>query len=257
MLQSYAELAEKILDNCPGYIEGKRLIQTFFIKSNDQLNKQRLVLRLTIIDSFYSTQMNKRLYGIEEIASDLLRLYPTDRELVEDINIFIETKKVPRNILKLLSNKYGINKRGKPAGVATSLISKYLYFLSEYNFPIYDSLVKDNLPKINERFSLLKNIKLKSTVKQYLECVYEFNKTSKIGDFNQLDNLCWLYGKVKKGSFSLILEKDKYLLLTESIQREKGINIDDEIANLLSKKHIHGVFTDDQNRFIAFVNNVT
>lgn len=260
MLNTHADLAEEILEKCSGYIDGKRLIHSFFDNVQHDLTLNEIVLRLTIIDSFYSTQMNKRLYGINEVARALISVYSNDIELTKDLKRFTETRMLDDKIQMLFSNKYGLTKKGKSFGMAVSLLSKYFYFLSNYRFPIYDSLVKDSLPQINDKFAILPQRKINNDYKLYFEYLYDFNHESKINNFNKLDNLCWLYGKVKKGSFSLILEKDKYQDLINRAQIEKingSTGIDIHLSEYIKSNPLSGVFTIEQIKFIAFVNKIT
>jgi hypothetical protein len=43
------------------------------------------------------------------------------------------------------------------------------------------------------------------------------NKASEINDFDKLDNLLWLVGKILKGNFSLILNEETYSELVKPI----------------------------------------
>jgi len=259
VLNIHADLAEKILEQCSGYIDGKRLIRSFFDNAGHDLTLNTIVLRLTIIDSFYSTQMNKRLYGINEVAKALISLYSSDTELAKDLKHFTQTRILDDKILMLFSNKYGLSKKGKSFGMAVSLLSKYFYFLSDYRFPIYDSLVKDSLPQINDKFAILLQKKISPDSKRYFEYLYDFNYKSKINDFNKLDNLCWLYGKVKKGSFSLILEKEKYQILVNKAQVDKintSADIDAYLSEYIKINPLADIFTIEQSKFISFVNRI-
>ena len=95
--------------------------------------------------------MSKRYYGIEELAEALAQY--SDKELIYEANKYVN--KENSEILKtLFTEKYGYNSNGKKEKKAVSLISKYLYFLTGYQFPIYDSLVKMAYPKVIEEFGL-------------------------------------------------------------------------------------------------------
>ena len=157
-------------------------------------------------------------------------------------------------IQRVFYQKFGIDKKGKSKGVAKSLISKYFYFLLDYEFPIYDSLVKDYLPKINKRYSIL-NYKLSTDTKDYFTYVSSFNTKSSIESYNRLDNLCWLYGKVSKGSFSLLIDKDKYLSLISSVKitSENSREIDRIISQSLMGTVPQDIFSSDEVEFINWV----
>src|SRR5690606_32084798 len=99
-----------------------------------------VILRLTVIDSYYSTQMNKRIFGIEDIANKIEE-FKTDDFLKKQCEIFLDNPtKSNSDISRLFEDKFGIHKNGNESGQAASLISKYLYFLMDYKFPIFDSL---------------------------------------------------------------------------------------------------------------------
>jgi hypothetical protein len=50
-----------------GYSEDKESIRKIFKNTKDNL-KSDVLIRLTVIDSMYSTQMDKRYYGLNELA---------------------------------------------------------------------------------------------------------------------------------------------------------------------------------------------
>lgn len=256
-LVKYANLANEILENSTDYIKSKKLIYSFFKQKEKELTLERVILRLTIIDSIYSTNMNRRLFGIKELAIGLLSLSNNnDNDLIKKINNFIFKPTNKDEIAEFLVKKFGIDKRGKDKGHATSLISKYFYFLLEYQFPIYDSLVKDNLPIINKKINTVNNLILDKEQIKYFQHIIEFNKESEIDDFNKLDNMCWLFGKINRGSFSLILEKDKYLELIKDINFEdkKSDKIDKVIKENIAKEIPVGIFSNKEEQFINWVN---
>lgn len=256
-LINYANLAHKILENSPDYIESKNLIHSFFQDKDNELTFKKVKLRLTIIDSIYSTNMNKRLFGINELTSKILNVSQNkDKVLIEKINNFLSNQDDNKNeIHNLFIEHFGINKIGKSKGHAASLISKYFYFLLDFQFPIYDSLVKDNLPIINNKISCMENLNLKNNQIEYFKNIIEFNKKSKINDFNKLDNMCWLFGKINKGNFSLIINKNKYLNLIKNINltNKKSNEIDRIIKNHIKKQIPKNIFSENEKQFIEWV----
>ena len=235
----YAELSKDILENNTDYNSSKKLISTFFQDKDLKLNLERIMLRLTVIDSIYSTQMNKRLFGLKDLAAKIFGLSKNDIDLVKKLEVFIKngTEEEISNILTCTD--IGIKKNGENYGVATSLLSKYFYFILGYQFPIYDSLVKDNLKEIAvNKFNFdveFKDLKNTENRLEYFKLLINFNKTSGINDFNKLDNLCWLYGKVKKGSFSLLIGKKEYQKLMKKIDLEK-IDTGKKTSDIIDKK---------------------
>ena len=164
-------------------------------------------LRLHLIDSLYSTQMSKRYYGIEELAETLAQY--SDDKLIEEAYKYINNEN--SEILdKVFTEKYGYNSIGKKEKKAVSLISKYLYFLTDYQFPIYDSLVKIAYPKVMKEYNL-KTGYTKITDINFVQALSALNQLSGINDFEKLDNFLWYSQKVENNSFSLICSKEEHL----------------------------------------------
>ncbi|KAB1155308.1 hypothetical protein F7018_12605 [Tenacibaculum aiptasiae] len=207
----YANIAHRILNEKTQYKSNKQLISSLFKNTLSNNKLEQVKYRLTIIDSYYSTQMNKRLYGIEQIAEAISSF--TDEELRNEITPFLNAPKTDTKLFKLLYSSYGINKEGNSSGKATSLLSKYIYFLNHYNFPIYDNLASESYP-------LLTGKRMKQN--NYFENIIQLNEATNICDFEKLDNLLWLLGKLKKGSFSILMDIDKYQKITsiEKIQSQ-------------------------------------
>lgn len=179
-----------------------RCFQTKMEKHYDNVK-----LRLHLIDSLYSTQMNKRYYGIEELAEALAQY--TDEELICEARNYVnsETSEI---LVKVFTEKYGYNSLGKKEKKAVSLISKYLYFLTGYQFPIYDSLVKIAYPKVIKEYNL-KTGYTKITDANFVQALSLLNQLSGINDFEKLDNFLWYSQKVENNSFSLIFSKEEHL----------------------------------------------
>lgn len=212
-LQHYAELANKILSGATKYQADKNIISSVFRLSSGKNTNDDVVFRLTVIDSYYSTQLSKRYFGIEEIAKKINEISKNDDVMAE---LFIEyLEKGNDKIQKLFKDQYGIRKNGKKAGMAQSLISKYAYFLTDFKFPIYDNLARSSFTKIREAYSGLMLNKLSDG--NFFKEIKKLNENSGILDYDKLDNLLWLIGKMTEGSFSLILSKDKYLELINRI----------------------------------------
>ena len=188
------------------YSKEKAFISKCFrVALENQYDKVKL--RLHLIDSLYSTQMSKRYYGIEELAEALAQY--SDKELIYEANKYVN--KENSEILKtLFTEKYGYNSNGKKEKKAVSLISKYLYFLTGYQFPIYDSLVKMAYPKVIKEFGLQPQF-FSITDVNFVEVLSELNEISEIDNFEKLDNYLWYSQKLENNSFSLILSKEEHL----------------------------------------------
>lgn len=211
-LVKYSSLANKILNNETRYKTNKAIISEVFTMNNPN----KVQFRLTVIDSYYSTQMSKRLYGIEDIANELVKY--SDEFLKLEIAKFLQNP--TEGIIKELFNKsYGFDKEAKNAKKAISLLSKYFYFLSECQFPIYDTLGKIS-------YNLLKNndyiTSQALTDENYFELMIALNQSSTIKDLEKLDNLLWLLGKIKEGSFSILMDKSKYETIVKQVDFSKA-----------------------------------
>lgn len=193
------------------YKRDKEIIAAFFNES--ELTEDKIIAQLTIIDAYYSTNMNRRYFGIEELANHIFKLSGKSNELVQKFEDFFNNPKEDSEVYQLFNNFYGIQKNGKKHGRAVSLISKYAYFLTGYKFPIYDSIVREVLPVIS-----VNTIGEKLTIKEndiinFIKKIKKFSDEIKYDDFDKLDNFLWLTGKILKGNF--------YLILTGANQYEK------------------------------------
>lgn len=223
-LNDYANQASRILGNNTKYQADKNIINAIFAETTNIGDK--VIARLSIIDSFYSTQMNKRLWGIEEICSSINNLSNDDNEIRNYAMKFAVNPTIESPIFNLITMEYGYKKNGSKFGKASSLITKYLYFITNYRFPIYDNLVRTSYRYLQIRFP---NFNLNDLINDcdinFFHSINALNNISLINDYDLLDNLLWLYGKIKDGSFSLTFSKDVYLQL---------VNLSG--ANILTKK---------------------
>lgn len=262
-LKEYAEISHTILNNESRYKSNKTIISNLFEQPIEKNNAEIVKNRLTIIDSYYSTQMNKRLYGIEQIA-EVIAKYSDAALKTESIN-FLNNPNQNGVIKTLLTDEYGINKEGKSFGKATSLISKYLYFLNNFQFPIYDRLAFIS-------YKIFKTTIYNSEVEvltpdNYFECISYLNEITNINNFEKLDNLLWLFGKLTNGSFSILMDIDKYLELIQtneiqieleklenSNEKNKSIGKDEKIREFIKRNYAKSeLFTQIQKEFFGFV----
>lgn len=253
-LEDYAVLAHSILNSETQYLSNKGIISELF--NDSPINDFESVVknRITIIDSYYSTQMSKRLYGIDELVNALAK-YPDD-VLKNETTKFLNSPNEVCIINSLFLKEYGIDKSGKSFGKAISLISKYIYFLNDGNFPIYDSLAIESY-KLLKKNSL---ITTKSTLNEvnYFDYIKQLNSVTNINDYEKLDNLLWLIGKLSKGSFSILMNKSKY----ESLIKDLGVqlkNVKSKQKDNLIRQHIKEIyqnsdlFSENQKTFFEFV----
>lgn len=252
ILYLFNELSKKDVYTS-GFSTDKKAIEKIF-KNTLSNTKEDILARLTIIDSMYSTQMNKRYYGLDELA-DVISHFDNLKELAiqfvkhpNDASIFTCNIKQKGffSILKtektysLFNEKYGIKKNGDDSGVAISLISKYLYFLTDYQFPIYDSIAMEVFPKLWNYCGFIDMPKYKTTLSSSednygnsaIECfVTAINQLlSKLGlqeeprKYDILDRIMWFTGKICRGNLSLVISQDDYSALADSYKAESSTN---------------------------------
>lgn len=261
-IKYYSKISKEFLGNETKYLKDKILIKKLFNADMGAVDLDTLMFRLTIIDSYYSTQMNKRFFGIEDIAEKILLISKSDIDLKSKANSYLNNNEERDLLHSLFEQKYGYNKKGVKRKTAPSLISKYLYFLCDFNFPIYDTLVAKSYPLIKEKFNIeVPDLPKEFSIK-YFDALKELNQKSEINSFDKLDNFLWLYGKLLKGSFSLILTKNAYLSLVKNIKfkKEKSNDIDDEIREYLKEninsKIVEEIFSKDMIEFMKFCFNL-
>ena len=196
--------------------------------------KSNILIRLTLIDSMYSTQMGRRYYALEELAEVLFILSVNNNGLKQ---LFVDFANDPGKYVdkfnyqinnkesNLWSECYGIGKDGSEKGIAISLISKYAYFETEFKFPIYDSIACEMYPVIWERCGfegkvarkfvykgLDGKIDGKQTIINFIKAINslisEINHPRLNYDF--LDRYLWHVGKIRRGNLSLILTREEY-----------------------------------------------
>lgn len=254
VLKNYSTLAHNILNSETQYLSNKGIISTLFNNNSTSNFKNIIKNRITIIDSYYSTQMSKRLYGIDELANTLAKY--SDKTLKKETQRFLNNPDKETIIKSLFSKEYGIDKSGKPFGKSISLISKYLYFLNDGNFPIYDSLAIDAY-KLFKKNGYVKT-KVVIGEENYFDYMKQLNTLSNIYNYEKLDNLLWLTGKLSKGSFAILMTKEKYenliVDLSDDLLKANSKQKDNIIRNHIKKIYSNSdLFTDEQKTFFEFV----
>lgn len=255
-IEEAMELATKVLEAENSNFENTRkIIKSTFTNPDKTLSPEEIIkVRLLILDANYSTQMGRRLYGIQDLAEEIVKTCKDELKndkskssnLENDItNIdkcfnklitqYIENCKsgnLPEDdpIQKLFNSKYGIYKTGQDKiKTAASLISKYCYYVSDYKFPIEDSLVRNNTNAIlnyfKEAFNDYENIIISYRPTNLIKNLVKICKGNKRNyDFDQFDHLVWAYGKITKGSLSLFVTKNNYLDITKEFDILNLIN---------------------------------
>lgn len=223
-------------DKTGGFSSDKTAIEAIFKMTRD-CSLSNIMLRLTVIDSMYSTQMNRRYYALQELAEKLYcleKIIPLKvrfkQFLLNKYDTHLFDGQCNSEKFNLFSEKYGIGKDGSDKGVAVSLISKYAYFETSYGFPIYDSIVCEMYPRIWSYCGWNKKDLPKLTVKDSNQqivgdtTIMAFSKgidklITLLGvdtSYDHLDRLLWFVGKIYRGNLSLVLNRENYVWCTKN-----------------------------------------
>lgn len=231
----FNDLAQKdVYGSDSGFSADKEAIAKVF-KNTSDYEKNDILVRLTLIDSMYSTQMNRRYYALDELAESLATLAQGKSGILK--RMFLDFTQRPEECLSLFDYKvgdaqtnlfsecYGIGKGGESKGVAISLISKYAYFETEYGFPIYDSIAcemypivwhycgldKKSMPKLTYQGDKGKVLGDKTMVEYVKAINLIINKLNcKALNYDIFDRYLWFVGKICRGNLSLVLSRSEY-----------------------------------------------
>lgn len=197
-----------------------------------------IMLRLTVIDSLYSTNAAYSYFSIEEMAKAIIKLGTENqaKEYFYSLSTFNAG-----DTQNLFNERYGIRKNLKDGSKQPSLMSKYSYYQllldsEKYSlgFPIYDSLAIKMYPKVSEaiglRFKAKNTITIAAsddspTICDYIKALDELRRSlfkddnlfEGLQQFDILDAYLWRMGKIDEGNFSLLLSKDDYIKFVENI----------------------------------------
>lgn len=241
----------------------KDAIQKIFevtVGDGAQIKKSDILIRLTLIDSMYSTQMGRRYYALEELA-DVLDIVSVNNGGLKQL--FMDFAKDPeKNISKfdyqlgektsnLWAECYGIGKDGSERGIAISLISKYAYFETGFKFPIYDSIACEMYPMVWKKsgfdgkfpkiLEYINNGRIdgKQTIVNFIKAInllIEKINHPKL-NYDLLDRYLWYVGKIRRGNLSLILTRDQYedtikVFTLETITKKDGKTYENSYFNI-------------------------
>ena len=113
-LENSIALAVKILENNTGYILNRNIIDRIFEMTRKEHFKEKedITMRLSVVDSFYSTNMNQRIFGFSDLADEIHHI-GDDSAIIEEVEKYKKSKN--SKIDDILEKEYGIRKSGKPA----------------------------------------------------------------------------------------------------------------------------------------------
>ncbi len=215
--------------NTSNYFLHRDIINSLFKPSTQLDAEAQIILRLTIIDSLYSTNAAYSYFSIDEMAQKIISL--GDDEAASQYFYGIATSKNTGKIL--FDERYGIRKNLDQGSRQMSLLSKYAYYLLLQNkekyplgFPIYDSLALDQFPKVYNRLGikLNKKLKYKDNIDDYVKVLEVLRKELFSDDkynfqhFDLLDAYLWRMGKFDVGNISLLNTRQEYTQIIENLE---------------------------------------
>lgn len=183
--------------------------------------EEEIYILLTVIDSTYSTQMTKRYYGTVELAKVLYTLN-TKKPLYQLFTDFLKDKNfdpffIPKQGTNLFTENYGIDKNGTDKGKAVSLITKFAYFVTDFQFPIYDSIVTElykpfwTFCGFSDKPLSIKKYDVPSLITAIDAFIAKLEEKRIHIDYDTFDQLLWRTGKICRENFSLILSMEQYI----------------------------------------------
>ena len=246
-----------------GYnLQRKILTNLFRNTSNGNYTKEAIMLRLTALDSSYSTNASKSYYAFEEIAEEIWNI-PGKGNREDNANHFfievatgVQTTSNNVHVDNWFNKQFGIQKNGKTGHRKTSLLSKYAYYCllldkKSDGFPIYDSLAVASFPfacmilcqnSAQDLKKLVNQFSSESTyipVSQYINAMKTLcnglgltNSTfSNFQKFDILDAYLWRMGKLSYGNLSLLLDKQEYEGVLTALALKEDPDLDKKISD--------------------------
>lgn len=221
---------EEIVVGDAGYNNQRALISSLF---SQPFNRGQLILRLTVIDSLYSTNAAYSYFSFEEMADRILTIGSGTQEDIR--NYFYSIAKGGKDTEGLFSEPYGYQKNLSEGSKQMSLLSKYAYYEllqdpGQYplGFPIYDRLAKEAYPLVRKMLGEKDYYSMPQletpTIEQYVMCLSQLRealfKDEKLyqpngckhgyQQFDILDAYLWRMGKFSDGNLSLLLGCEDY-----------------------------------------------
>lgn len=221
------DIIEENSENVFTYNQQRAMINRIF--QIEKYDIASIMLRLTVIDSLYSTNAAYSYFSIEEMAHKIFDLKTQDKA-----KEYFDSLLTQNDTENFFNEKYGIRKNLEEGSKQASLMSKYAYYQllqdpKNYplGFPIYDSLAIKMYPIVCYALNLKSRSKNKITIPadkdtpnicDYINALNElrkqlFNDTNLyngLQQFDILDAYLWRMGKIDEGNFSLLLNRNDY-----------------------------------------------
>ena len=222
-------IQEETGNQCFSYVQQRQMIGRMFGKYDQKdYGMAKVMLRLTVIDSLYSTNAAYSYFSIEEMAQKIVGL-GSERECAD---YFYKVATGATDEKRIFNEPYGIRKNLKDGSKQMSLLSKYAYYLLMQDakayplgFPIYDSLAIESYPKVCSKVHLEERKSIGASIEIYVGAINELreavftDKKIRFGlqQFDLLDAYLWRLGKFENGNHSLLLERKDYVSLINNL----------------------------------------
>lgn len=178
------------------YTEQEKILCNLFKKYPANTNFEEVVYKITILDSFYSTNLrfnDKTLTADKDSKSGIIEV----ANIILGIKDFDE--RVERGHIELVDQIVNTAKQDKNMKSVYSFATKYCSFHNPEKYPICDNFVKEELKYYrNQKESNFdfKNDELEIYGK-FVDVIKDFKKVFNLDkySFKQIDQYLWLVGK--------------------------------------------------------------
>lgn len=243
----------------PNYRDNRSLLAYLFEQTSNPYSKSSIVLRLTTIDSLYSTNAGYSYFSIEEMAEKIITLGDEHAAATYFYNMVLNPDDSDEK--GLFSENYGVRKNLSEGSMQPSLMSKYAYYQVRrwcdkfpLGFPIYDRLAKQMYPKMASALHVKKISFMQErgadeftrttennlTISLYIKALDSIRKELFQDDalfeghqqFDVLDMLLWTMGKFDSGNLSLLMSRKDYTRFICNI----GLNAKEQSNDTFAEK---------------------
>lgn len=215
------------------YNDQRTLINLLF--QNGAYSQGQILLRLTVIDSLYSTNAAYSYFSLEEMAEKIYNLLGKTEEGARQYFYEIACRK-KGDEKNLFQEPFGIQKNLSEGNKQMSLLSKYAYYTLYSNkecrkkyplgFPIYDSLALESYPTVCKMLGIKRRTGLWDDIEAYVKALDEVRAmlfegkelfNGKYQQFDILDAYLWRMGKFNGGNLSLLLGREDYVKFVNNL----------------------------------------
>lgn len=252
------------------YNNQRALISQLF--NTGEYNLGTIILRLTVVDSLYSTNAAYSYFSFDEMAEKIMKLGGEE----DARNYFYGIACKKKDDKGLFCEPYGIQKNLAEGSKQMSLLSKYAYYCllqvpQKYplGFPIYDRLAKETYPIACKMLGIVPIEKLPPletpSIEKYVRCLDQLRQElfdPKMDlfygyqQFDILDAYLWRMGKFNDGNMSLLVGWKEYEQFVRNLelqikpnQEAKGYN--DEMKLKFAGSHAVTKNGFDFNKAVA------